>query len=105
MKVEVPNTFRLIAAQFSPQEIDSLTRIMNTPEFQKLEAVVESMRPSANCTGAGSSARDAFSSERANARLGEIRGWEIHRAAYWAALKPKAEPKHLTENYQPVQEV
>jgi len=73
-------------ARLSPDEKARLRQILVDPVYVKLLRVVEGMKPSSNCSKAGTGERDAFSNERANARLGEIRGWELHIAAIFRAL-------------------
>lgn len=103
MIIEIPDILRDKLAKFSPTELDSLRRLLTSHEYLKLLSIAECMKPSANCSGAGSGARDAFSSERANARLGEIRGWELHAAALLAAINPLPERRVTQEDYQPVE--
>lgn len=102
MTIEIPNVIADRMAEFTPQELDSLRTQLTTPLFLKLLSVAECMKPSARCTGAMCDQRDAFSNDRANARLGEIRGWELHQAAIFAALYPKPKREEATESYQPV---
>lgn len=70
----------------SPEEKAELRKILVSPVYVKLMRYVERYKPPANCSLAGSRDRDAFSNDRANARLGEIRGWELHIAGIFSAL-------------------
>jgi hypothetical protein len=77
--------------------------MLNNPLFVHLMRIVESQRPSANCAGAGSQTRDAFSDGRASARLGEMRGWDMHKAAIFLALnEPAAIKQAVSEQFQSV---
>lgn len=82
-------------ARLTPQERDQLRAFISSDLYGKLMSIVECMKPSPNCTGAGSKERDAFSSERANARLAEILGWELHRNSIFMAL---VEPQAIRTN-------
>ncbi len=73
-------------ARFAPEERAKLRTILADPTYMKWMRIVEGMKPSSNCSLAGTGARDSFSNDRANARLGEIRGWEFHTAAMYRAL-------------------
>lgn len=103
MNIEIPDILSDRLGKFSPSELEKLRLMLSSPEYLKLLSVAECMKPSANCSGAGSSQRDAFSGERATARLGEIRGWELHTAAILAALSPKIERRMTEENFQPAE--
>jgi hypothetical protein len=77
--------------RLSQHERDQLRVFISSDLYAKLMSIVECAKPSPNCTNAGSKERDAFSSERANARLGEILGWELHRnSIFMALLEPQA---------------
>lgn len=102
MNIELTDIFAERVAAFSPTELEALRRIFSDPVYLKLLAVAECMKPSANCTNAGSQQRDAFSEGRANARLGEIRGWEMHLGALLAATSPKLRREPTSEEFQPV---
>lgn len=103
MNIEIPDILIDRLGKFSPTELDKLRVLLSSPEYLKLLSIAECMKPSANCAGAGSGQRDAFSGERATARLGEIRGWELHTAALLAALAPKIERRVTEENFQPAE--
>lgn len=84
----------------SPREKAQLRQFMESGVYLKLLSIVESMKPSSHCSKAGSTERDAFSNERANARLGEIRGWELHTTALYMALAtPKKIKSFIEETY------
>lgn len=102
MKVEIEYIQPDPTVQFTPMEMQSMRELFQSPAYFKLQQLVETMRPSANLTNGGSGSRDAFSHERVNARLGEIRGWEMHRGAIHAVLFPP-QPKALAqeEMFQP----
>jgi hypothetical protein len=95
-----PDIFYDRLARLKPEEKEELRTVLKSPLYLKLMRIVEGNKPSANCALAGSHVRDAFSGERANARLGEIRGWELHIAAIFAVLhdapprSPEPEPSY-----------
>lgn len=103
MIIEIPTIIRDKLAVFSPAELEKIRALLTSPEYLKLLSLAECMKPSANCAGAGAGQRDAFSNDRANARLGEIRGWELHQVALLAALAPKIARTSTEENYQPAE--
>lgn len=76
-------------AVLNPKELAELRVMLTHPHFLKLLGVVQKFRPSSNCTNAGSKERDAFSNDRANARLAEMRGWDSYQTALFAALAEK----------------
>lgn len=102
VQIEIPDVVPDANGVLSTTEVDAIRRIFAMPEYVKLVAIAERYRPSANLSWAGSGNRDAFSDARANARLGEIRGWELYRAAFVAALTPPRPREHIVENFQPV---
>lgn len=84
----------------TPKEKEVLRGILTNPTFVKLLNMVERFRPSSNCSGAGSKERDNFSNDRANARLGEMRGWDLRLTAMFAILSETAMKKLQVEaNY------
>jgi len=103
MTIDVPDIIRDKLAAFTPAELEVLRSRLTDPLFVKLLSVAENGKPSAFCQGAGSGPRDAFSNDRANAKLGEIRGWELHQAAIFATLYPQPKREETPINYQPVQ--
>lgn len=88
--------------QFSPSDLAKLREIVSSPLYLKLLQVINRMKPSPNCQAAGSKERDAFSNERANARLGEIRGWEMHQLVIVSILAgPKPPRQGAEETFAP----
>lgn len=87
---EAPDIYYDPMAKLLPEEKAKLRSILADATYVKWLRIVEGQKPSSNCANAGSAGRDAFSNDRANARLGEIRGWEMHTAAMYLAL---AEPR------------
>lgn len=95
-----PDIFYDRLARLKPEDKERLRAMLTDPLFVKFLRIVAGDKPSSNCAGAGSHTRDAFSNERANARLGEIRGWELYEFAMFKALHdapPK--PKEADPNY------
>lgn len=77
-----------------------LRAMLSDPLYVQMLKIVNRFKPSPNCKNAGSNDRDAFSNERANARLGEIRGWELHELAIVALLTdPKPEKVPAEEGF------
>lgn len=104
-KIDIPEEIilgRLLKPfeQFTPDQLNQLRMMLYSPLFLRLLAAIEQSRPSANCWGAGSENRDALSNERSNARLGEMRGWEMHLKALYAIFELKKEREPVTENFQ-----
>lgn len=94
---KTPHIFYDRLASLKPEERQQLRDVLTSPLWVKFLRIIEGQKPSANCAGAGSQSRDAFSNDRANARLGEIRGWELFQHSMFAALKDapdrRAEPE------------
>jgi len=88
-------------AKLSPEERAQIRSILNNPLYRKLLSIVAVFKPSANADKTGSRDRDAFSDARANARLGEIRGWEFYEAAIFLALNEPAQVKQAAEENFP----
>ena len=88
-------------ARLTPDEKQRLRALITDPVYVKLMRIVEGKKPSSNCANAGSVARDAFSNDRANARLGEIRGWEMHIMAIYMALTDAVAPRTEIETSFP----
>lgn len=101
MTSEKPDIYFDPLARLIPEEKARLRAILTDPTFVKMLRIAEGMKPSSNCTNAGSAARDAFSNDRANARLGEIRGWELHMAAIYRVLADNPPVKSETEATYP----
>lgn len=102
VELEIPDVVPDASGVLSPTEVETIRRIFTMPEYIKLISIAERYRPSANLGMAGSGSRDAYSDARANARLGEIRGWELYRAAIVAAIKPPKQREAYEEDFQPV---
>ncbi len=100
MIIEVPQILADRLAQLSPTELEAIRKILTSPTYLKLLSMAECMKPSANVAGGMASQRDAFSDSRANTRLAEIRGWEMHNAAILAAIAPKVAKETLSEDWQ-----
>lgn len=96
-----PDIYADRLAKLSPEERGQLRAILTHPLYVKFLRIVAVKKPSANCTGTGSGERDAFSDARANARLGEIRGWELHEFAIFLALNEPAAVKEATKETFP----
>lgn len=87
-------------AVLTPAEKGELRTMMESKVWKKMVSIIENFKPSPNCSGAGSGTRDSFSNERANARLGEIRGWELHETALFAAINtPETVKNFVEENF------
>lgn len=87
-------------AVLSPEEKGQLRAMLESPVFQKMLSIITCAKPSSNCALAGSGNRDAFSGERATARLGEMRGWELYETALFAAINtPEEISKFVEESF------
>lgn len=99
--VNKPDIYADRLAALSPEERAGLRTLLIDPLYLKLLRMVAVFKPSSNCVNCGSTQRDAFSDARANARLGEIRGWEQHEAAILLALNEPPQVKEAArENFQ-----
>jgi len=98
---EKPHIFAERFAKLSPQERTQLRAFIESPLYLKMLRIASVFKPSANCTGTGSGTRDQFSDARANARLGEIRGWEMYEASIFLALNEPAELKQAIQESFP----
>lgn len=87
--------------RLSPDERASIRSILESPLWIKYMSVAAKYKPSPFCALAGAEQRDAFSNDRANARLGELRGWISHEKANFVALMEPAELKKFTEESYP----
>jgi hypothetical protein len=85
----------------SPEDKNQLRTILVSPVYVKLMRFVERYRPSSNCPKAGTQDRDQFSNDRANARLAEMRGWDLHVASIFSALSDVTLSKTETEPTYP----
>lgn len=99
-RAEIPDIFSDKLAVMSPQELAKVRAFLLSPEWVKFLRVLETAKPSSNISKAGSGERDEFSDARANARLGEIRGWDLHVNAIFLALsEPKEVKKQVEATY------
>jgi hypothetical protein len=87
---ETPHIYADRLSKLSAEERGELRAILTSKVFIKLCRIADCMKPSPHCKNGGSGDRDEFSDARANARLGELRGWELHAAAQWAAIQEPA---------------
>lgn len=83
---EKPDIYYDRLAKLSPEERAQLRTLLLSPLYVKLLRICAGKKPSPNCNKAGSYDRDEYSDARANARLGEIRGWEFYEACLFMAL-------------------
>ncbi len=99
--VELPVAFKGELSDLSPQEVAELRAILTSPVWLKLDAIIQTAKPSPHAANMGSTSRDEFSNDRANAKLGEMRGWELFRAAIYSSIMPRKERRApAKENYQ-----
>ena len=73
-------------AVLTPKEKEWLRSILTDDRYIKMMGVVQKFRPKSACAKAGSGERDAFSNERAAARLSEMAGWDKYETALFAVL-------------------
>lgn len=85
----------------SPKEKEFLRGVITHPTYVKMLNLAQRLKPSSNCSGAGSGARDAFSDARASARLAEMRGWDLYQAAIFAVLNDKPVKQLIVEASYP----
>ena len=81
-----PTIVRNPFAVLTPKDKEYLRGVLTNPTYLKMMGIVQKFRPSSNCANAGSTARDAFSNDRASARLAEMRGWDAYELAVFAVL-------------------
>lgn len=81
-------------SQLSADEKAQLRTFISSGVYEKYLRAIAAFKPSANCGSTGSGTRDAFSNERASARLSELKGWEQHEAALYAVLN---EPEKIIQ--------
>lgn len=96
-----PDIYADRLAKLSPDERARIRTMLTDPLFVRFLRIVAVFKPSSNCVNAGSMTRDSFSDARANARLGEIRGWEYYEAAMYLALNEPPEVKKSAEETFP----
>lgn len=94
---EKPHIYADGLAALSPQERARIRAMLDDPLYLKFLRIVARQKPSSMGANLGSGARDAFSDARANARLSEIRGWEMYEAAIFLALN---EPPQIKQALQ-----
>lgn len=88
-----PDIYADRLGKLSPDQRARLRAMLSDPLWISLLRIVAVFKPSSNCSNCGSGSRDAFSDARANARLGEIRGWELYENAIFLALNEPPEVK------------
>ena len=98
---KTPEIYNDPLAVMTPEEKQRARSILVDPVYVKLMRIVERYKPSSNCAMAGSGTRDDFSNDRANARLGEIRGWEFHIAAIYRHLSDAPQAKEEVQARYP----
>lgn len=98
---EKPTIYAERFTKLSPTDRAKLRAFIESPLYLQMLRIAAVFKPSANCTGTGSGKRDEFSDARANARLGEIRGWEMYEAAIFLALNEPAELKQAVQESFP----
>lgn len=97
---DVPDIYFDRMARISPEERVQLRQLITNPLYLKMLRAVAALKPSSNCVDAGSMKRDEFSDARANARLGEIRGWEWYEFCIFQVLnEPKPAKAEAEMNY------
>ncbi|MDE2102731.1 MAG: hypothetical protein KGL39_36135 [Patescibacteria group bacterium] len=84
----------------TPKEKEWCRATLTDKTYLKMMGIVQKFRPSSSCPVAGSHKRDAFSNERANARLAEMRGWDTYETALFAVLSDAPLPRtHVEEAF------
>lgn len=97
----IPDIYADRLAVMTPKELAEVRASITSPAYVKFLRVLNCAKPSSNVSKAGSGERDEFSDARANARLGEIRGWELYEAAIFLALNEPKTIKRTTEESFP----
>jgi len=92
---QAPRIFHDPRLLLTPDNKAALRTLLTSADYIKLLQVVAGMRPSSNCSLAGSGSRDQFSNERAAARLNEMRGWDLYQMAIFSVLSDKPLPTML----------
>lgn len=99
-RTETPSIYADRLERLKPDELAQIRSFLSSPVWARFLRVVACKKPSSNVANAGSTARDEFSDARANARLGEIRGWELYEFAIFLALsEPKEIKKEIEATY------
>lgn len=97
---ETPHVYADRLAKLTAEERGELRTVLTSKTFIKLLRICECMKPSAHIKNGGSGDRDQFSDARTNARLGELRGWELYQAAIFLAIsEPAAIKSSASETY------
>lgn len=100
-RLQRPDIYADRLSKLSPEERAKIRLTITDPLFVKFLRIVAVFKPSPNCANSGSTSRDAFSDARANARLGEIRGWEFYEAAIFLALNEPPEVRQAAQETFP----
>ncbi len=95
--IEKPEIYSDRLERLKPDELAQIRSFLSSPVWARFLRVVACKKPSSNVANAGSTSRDEFSDARANARLGEIRGWELYEFAIFLAL---SEPKEIRKEVE-----
>ena len=97
-----PDIYADRLSRLSPEQRARLRGMLLDPLYVHFLRIVAGFKPSSNVSKGGSGDRDEFSDARCNARLGEIRGWELYEAAIFLALNEPPEIKQQAkEVFQP----
>jgi hypothetical protein len=97
-----PDIYADRLSRLSPEMRARLRGMLLDPLYVHFLRIVAGFKPSSNVSKGGSGDRDEFSDARCNARLGEIRGWELYEAAIFLALNEPPEIKQqVAESFQP----
>lgn len=96
-----PDIYADRLSKLSPEERAKIREMVTDALFVKFLRIVAVFKPSSNCANCGSTTRDAFSDARANARLGEIRGWEFYEGAMFLALNEPPQVKQAAKETFP----
>jgi hypothetical protein len=88
-------------ATLGPDDKAWLRGVLVDPRYVRMLRIIQRWRPSSNCKLAGSNDRDAFSNERASARLAEMRGWDAYEMAIFQVLTDKPASKASVEPSYP----
>lgn len=96
-----PDIYADRISRLSPEQRARLRAMLLDPLYVQFLRIVAGFKPSSNVSKAGSGDRDQFSDARCNARLGEIRGWELYEAAIFLALnEPPQIKQQVSEVFQ-----
>lgn len=92
-----PDIYAERLSRLSPEQRARLRGMLLDPLYVHFLRIVAGFKPSSNVSKGGSGDRDQFSDARCNARLGEIRGWELYEAAIFLALNEPPQIKQQAE--------